>query len=602
MPRKKRFSALIVLVTLCLCVLCLSGCATAQAEIGRDGSGTITLAIDKSDGTTEQDVRERMNDIFEGVSEMSGDEYRLKLKSLKERADGFVVKISFKRIQYTKGLGDFDYMKSRDFLAEENKIAQVTNWARGRFKRYQSYSGDLYIFDGETLGNPQYAFRPTLVSTGETVSTDDFLASGGVMDRKKGQIFSFFMADFAGLQSITFSFAGKITAYGSKNIEQVDKNTVRVYPTNISAVVTTLESAERKDVSCFAGYVVFDMGMNKILLGCLIGGGALLGGFVIYGFVSGLFKRIHRSRKARLLRKNYSLYLMMLPAIALLILFSYLPMGGVVMAFKNFRINDGIYGSEWAAFGGFKNFVDLFVNPASDFLKLAKNTVILAVLKFIFGFVCSIGLAILFSYLANGIFKKTVQTISYFPYFISWVVVYNIAYLFLASDGGIFNRIIERFGGTGITWYSSPQYWRSILTISSIWKTVGYSTIVYLAGMTAIDPGLYEAAKIDGAGRCKQLWHITLPGLFPVIGIQIIFSLGNLVKDDFDQIYTMVGGNNAALSETTDVIGTIVFKSIGSVSAYSSAAAMSLLQSTVALVIVLFSNKLIKKLNMEGIF
>ena len=263
--------------------------------------------------------------------------------------------------------------------------------------------------------------------------------------------------------------------------------------------------------------------------------------------------------------------------------------------------------------GGFKHFVDLVTKPSSDFGKLALNTVILAGLKFVFGFVCAIVLAVLFSYLRDGIFKKTVQTISYFPYFISWVVVYSIVYLLLATatgspsdpstfaDQGILNKLIIKLGGTPIEWYSSPQYWRAILTFTAIWKTVGYSTIVYLAAITSINPSLYEAVAIDGGGRLKQLWYVTIPGLFPVLGVQVIFSLGNLVRDDFDQIYTLTNGS-AALSETTEVIGTIVYKSIGSPSAYSDAAAMGLMQGLVALALVLSSNKLLKKLGVDGVF
>ena len=161
--------------------------------------------------------------------------------------------------------------------------------------------------------------------------------------------------------------------------------------------------------------------------------------------------------------------------------------------------------------------------------------------------------------------------------------------------------MLAKIGVGAVNWYTSPQYWRGILTFTSLWKTVGYSTIVYLAAITAIDPCLYEAATIDGCGRRRQLLHITVPGMLPVIGIQVVFSLGNLVKDDFDQIYTMTRGSDA-LSSTTEVIGTIVYKSIGNASAYSSAAAMGILQGVVALILVLVSNRIIKKLGMDAAF
>lgn len=251
---------------------------------------------------------------------------------------------------------------------------------------------------------------------------------------------------------------------------------------------------------------------------------------------------------------------------------------------------------------GFKNFYDVLTTPGTSFGMLARNTVILAGLKFIFGFLCAILLAILFSYLKNNWFKKSVQTISYFPYFLSWVVVSGIAYLFLAADGGILNQLIALFGGDAVQWYSEPQYWRAILTFTSIWKTVGYSTIVYLAAMTGRRSRSVRGGDHRRRGARQPTVAITLPGLFPVIGIQLIFSLGNLVRDDFDQIYTMTGWGNSYLIETTEVIGTVVFKAIGTVSAYATATAMGLMQSVVSLALVLSGNIIVKKMGMQGMF
>lgn len=589
-------------------LLFTAGCTTAKVDIGRDGSGQATLTIAKSADVTEASIRENLDEIFEGVGALSGDEYRLKLKSLEETDDTFLAVLSFKRIQYTEGLGDYNYMAADDFLQDGDLKPLIKNWSRGRFKSYQAYDQKVYNFSNYSTGDTALAFKPTYASTGKSMTADEFIDEAGILSQsKKGRVFTFFIADLQGLESVTFSFAGNIEVYGSKNAELVDESTITVYPVQAAAnVLSTDENgaavSENRDISCFVGYVYFELGMDGTLLGVLIGAGLLLAAFIVYGIFSGLFKRIIHGKKMKLVVKNYGLYLMLLPAIVLLVLFTYIPMGGVVMAFKNFRILDGIWGSEWTAMGGFKNFYDLFTSPAADFLKLAKNTLILAGLRFIFGFLFAVLLAILFSYLKTGAFKKTVQTISYFPYFISWVTISGIAYLFLAKDGGVLNSMIVAFGGKPIQWYAEPKYWRTILTFTYLWKTMGYSTIVYLAAITSINPALYEAATIDGAGRVQQLFHITLPGLFPILGLQIIFSLGNLVKDDFDQIYTMVGGSNAALSDTTEVIGTIVFKSIGSPNSYSSASAMSLLQGVVGLILVASSNAVVKKLGGDGAF
>lgn len=604
--KKFKWKTLILAIALVAAVFFTTACSSAEVKINRDGSGTATVTIAASENVTEESVRAKIDEIFAGVGTVSGDDYRLKLKSFKKSSEGFRAVISFKRIQYTDGLGNFNYLDSKDFLKELNKTSLIKNkWAEGRYDSFQNYTQNLYNFRNSAVGDPALAFKPIDLETKKELDPAEFVAQDGALDAKKGKMFTYFIADIEGLESITFSFDGKIKAYGGKNVEVINSSTIKVYPVTAKANITVASTAETVagvDVDCFAGYVFFTLNANRVAMGIWIAVGIIIAGFVIFGICSGLFKRIFRGKVIKSMLKNYDLYLMMLPALALLILFSYLPMGGVVLAFKNYRIDDGIWGSEWAAFGGFKNFYDLFTNPAADFALLIKNTFVLAILKFIFGFVCAILLAVLFSYLRNGIFKKVVQTISYFPYFISWVVVSGIAYLFLATEGGILNQMFSKLGLAPVRWYSSPQYWYAILTFTSIWKTVGYSTIVYLAAITAINPALYEAATIDGGGRWKQLIHITVPGMFTVIGIQVVFSLGNLVKDDFDQIYTMIGGNNASLHSTTEVIGTVVYKSIGKASSYSSASAMGLIQGLVSLVIVLISNKVVKKLGMEGVF
>ena len=292
---------------------------------------------------------------------------------------------------------------------------------------------------------------------------------------------------------------------------------------------------------------------------------------------------------------------MLVPAMAFLFVFAYLPMGGVVLAFKNYKIYDGIWGSEWASVFGLKNFINLFTAKNNQFGRIFANTFILALLKFIFGFLIAIVLSVLFSYLRDGLFKKSVQTISYFPYFLSWVVISTISYVILATDGGTINKILLFFGKEPINFYASPEYWRFILTFTAMWKTAGYSTIIYLAAIAGIDQSLYEAAKIDGAGRIAQLIHVTIPGLVPVLGIQIVFSLGNLVKDDFDQIYTMIRGS-ALLRDTTDTIGMIVYENISNAANYSGTAAMGLLQGLIALILIIISNAILKKYDIQGAY
>ena len=615
--KRRQIKPILVMLLVCLMLFFVGSCSTAHVEIDRDGSGTATITVAKGDGISENTLRDEMRDIFENVGIASGDEHRLTMESLTESEEYYTIVVSFKRIQYIEGIGSFGYQDSSAFLEDNNAVNTLKNWSKGSFGSFSSYTGNIYKFkEDEALG-----FETVHVDSGKTVlispteaqrnaGASGFLDRDGLMSQhKRGKAFNFFLADIEGLESITFSFKGDVIAYGGQNVEVIDDSTIKVTPVPVKAEVISYDDVgdpviTDETVNCFVGCVYVQLEFNPILMWGLIIGGAILLILIVVGIFSGWFKRFAHSKKTKQFLRNYDLYLMMVPTMVLLILFMYLPMSGVIMAFKNYRIADGMFGSEWAAYGGFKNFYNLFTNPAVDFWRLTGNTFMLALLRFIFGFLFAVLLALLFSYLREGVFKKTVQTVSYFPYFISWLTISGIAYLFLSdsASGGILNKLIIGLGGKEIKWYTEPKYWRTILTFTYIWKTLGYSTIVYLAEITAINPALYEAARIDGAGRLGQLWHITLPGLLPVIGIQIIFSLGNLVKDDIDQIYTMTQGGATALRDTTEVLGMVVYSQRGNVSAYSSTTAMSLMQGVAALIIVSISNKVVKKLGVEGAY
>lgn len=594
--------ALTCMLLIVFSVLCLGGCSTATVSVGHDGTGSATITVAKEEGVTRESIDAEIDRILQGVELCSGEENRIAVGNIAETEESFTIEIRFKKISTVKGLGEFMYTTGAEVLVDQNLQGTLNKFSNGRFPGIKNYTQSTYTFDRDkSLG-----FSPKNAETGETVAVEDFYSdTGAVASNSEGILFSFYLVGFESLRSVTFEVDGKIGYVAGANIELTDgKDGFTVTPIKAEASVLTLDEqgeavSVRAETSVFAGYVYFTPKTNHtpIVLGVI--GGVIVIGLIVFGFVSGVFKRVFRGKKWKLIVKNYDLYLMMIPAFVLLFLFCYKPMTGIVLAFKNYKVNDGIWGSEWV---GLKNFVDLLTKPGTSFWMLARNTVILALLKFVFGFICTIGLAILFSYLKPGIFKKTVQTVSYFPYFIGWVTISGIAYLFLSYDTGILNRIAEFFGANPIKWYNEPRYWRTILTFTSMWKTVGYGTIVYLAGIASIDPALYEAATIDGAGRVQQLIHIMLPGLAPIIGVQMVFSLGNLVKDDFDQIYTMTGGGNSYLLETTEVIGAVVFKSAGNASNYSSSTAMSLLQSVVSLIIVLASNLGIKKAGMNALF
>lgn len=277
---------------------------------------------------------------------------------------------------------------------------------------------------------------------------------------------------------------------------------------------------------------------------------------------------------------------MLLPGIILLIIFIVIPLFGLVIAFQNYVPAKGIFGSEWV---GLENFEYMFLIP--DSMQVFWNTIVIAVAKIIAGIIVPVIFALLLNEAKNVLFKKTVQTVVYMPYFLSWVILGSIFQAMLSLDGPI-NAIIQMLGGEPIMFLGSNDWFRSIIVITDTWKNFGYGAIVYLAALLAVDPNLYEAAAIDGAGRFKQLIHITLPSLVPTIILMTTLSLGNVLNAGFDQVFNMY---NAMVYETGDIIDTYVYR-MGLIDMqYSLSTAVGLLKSIVSSVLIILSYTLARK-------
>ena len=301
-------------------------------------------------------------------------------------------------------------------------------------------------------------------------------------------------------------------------------------------------------------------------------------------------KKVWKER-GKYVRNNPGMYLMLLPGMITLLLFTFAPMFGLYLAFIEYSPSIPIFKSENV---GFFWFGLLFEDPL--FWNMIRNTLILSTLKIVVNFPLTIILSLLVYELDGKIFKRVFQSISYLPNFISWIIISGMLVVFLDSDRGILNAMIMAFGGEPVSWYNAPEKWYGILTITSVWKGLGWGTIMYIASMTSIDPSLYEAAKIDGAGKLRQAWHVTLPGISGIISITLILTIGKIFNDDFEQIYALVG-ENGILAETTQVLSTKVY-SIASGSNYENfpqATAMGLIQGVLSLILVTVSNKIADK-------
>jgi putative aldouronate transport system permease protein len=288
-----------------------------------------------------------------------------------------------------------------------------------------------------------------------------------------------------------------------------------------------------------------------------------------------------------------TLTLMALPGIVLLFVFAYLPMGGLVIAFKNYRFADGLFGSAWV---GFDNFRFLFGADAA--LRVTRNTILMNSLFIITGTLASLLIAILMNEVYTSWTSKYYQTLLFFPHFISWVIVSYFVFGFLNGDTGIANKFLTSIGAQSIGWYREPGYWPAILTITHLWNGVGFGSIVYLAGILGIDTAYFEAAKIDGANKWQQIRYIMLPMLLPLVIILVLLSIGRIFNADFGLFY-FVPRNTPQLYSTTDVIDTFVYRSLVQLGDISMAAAAGLYQSVVGFVLVVVANWVVRKINRD---
>jgi putative aldouronate transport system permease protein len=295
----------------------------------------------------------------------------------------------------------------------------------------------------------------------------------------------------------------------------------------------------------------------------------------------------------RILRKNVPFLLMGLPGFLLLLIFSYLPMLGVIIAFKNYKAVQGIWGSAWV---GLKNFEFLFRSPALG--RITFNTLFLNAIFIITGLVGAIGLALLLNEVWLKLATRLYQTVIFFPFIISWVIVGYFSFALLNYETGLINSVVRGLGGEPVAWYNSPQYWPAILTITNLWKGVGYGSVIYLAAMLGISQEYYEAAMLDGANKLAQIRYITLPFLVPIMIITTLLAIGRIFYADFGMFF-YVTRDSALLYPTTDVIDTYVFRALRVNADIGMAAATGLYQSVVGFVLVLFSNWIVKRIDPE---
>lgn len=301
------------------------------------------------------------------------------------------------------------------------------------------------------------------------------------------------------------------------------------------------------------------------------------------------------------LKKYWFLYMLVLPGLICMLVFNYGPMYGIQLAFKEYSPRLGVWGSKWI---GLSNFDRMLKDP--NFIRAFKNTVLINIYNLIFGFTFNVFLALMINELKLRKAKAIFQTCVYLPYFLSWVIFAGLVQIFLeypssADIGGVVNQVLSALGGKPVDFLKNPKMFRTILVITNMIKTAGYSTIVYLAALAGVDPNLYESASIDGANRFDMLIHITIPRILPSIMITFILQISSLFSSNFDQVYNLY--NNYVIS-TGDVLSTYIYRISlgGSGTDFELSTAMNLILNVMGLIVVVVTNKFVEKLDVQGIF
>lgn len=295
---------------------------------------------------------------------------------------------------------------------------------------------------------------------------------------------------------------------------------------------------------------------------------------------------INRQKKS--VRTDYMLCAMLIPGFIYLGIFEFAPLFGLVIGFQDFKLSTGVFNSGWKGLDNFRYIFTMY----PGFWNIVKNTVEIALLKLCFGFTAPILVSLMLHEVTNSTYKRTIQTLVYIPHFVSWVILAGILRSMLDPDNGLVNHIIKLLGGTPVYFLGSNATFRGVLVVSDVWKGFGWGTIIYMAALTGIDPALYEAATIDGANRLQRAIHITLPGILPIIMLNLILSIPGILNAGFDQIFNLY---NERVYKTADVLDTFIYRLGILDSQYALSTAIGMVKSVIGSVLLIGSYKIAEK-------
>ncbi len=660
---KKLIRYIAVCLFAALVFVCFSGFTlTGSAKIKYSGKGSATFSVISEE--EEQPFKEAVEAYAEGFRVRSGENDAIFVESVSKTENGYNVEVSFRRIDKVKAMGEFFLQKTSSFVPETSETGEmIRNWEAGLFACTQTiyYKSVAKSVD---IGIDEMADGLQLYSAdGAEVSLEELdKYAAGASD--KSTTAAFRLLDVGCIERLTVSFPANIAYYAGNDMKLVNKNTVEMRPVQIMAEITSTEGEmipEDKEIGAMFGYVIYEKGISPAAMFGIIAGTIVAGG-LIAAFILHLIKlgknvafsgangangigaagnaqgaqgvpgsqvsfeiapaqgerimqtaapanatkkqsAISRGWKQFLkgdfctgIRQHKLLYLLLLPAFVYVLIFCYLPMFGLVIAFQDYKILDGVFGSE---FVGLKTFRKIFYAQSQGTYRMFRNTVYISLIRIGTNFPMILIFTLLLNEVKNRRAKGVIQTISYIPNFISWIAVGGMAFNLLGENGAL-NAMLIRLLGHSFDFYGEPDYWWGILAVSSLWKGMGWGTLIYMSALGGISDELYDACTIDGGGRFRQAITVTIPGVMNVIMLQLILDISSIMGDNYEQIIAMTRSLDI-LNSTTNVVGTLAYGSVLGGSGFSLATACGLIQGVIGLILVIFTNRIVKKTDNEGI-
>lgn len=661
---KKLFKYLAASVFAALIFVCFSGFTlTGSAKIRYSGKGTAAFSVISD--AAEQEFRQAVQDYVDGFTVRSGESDMITLEDVTKTENGYNVEVSFRRLDKVKAMGEFFLQKTSSFVPETSETGEmIRNWEAGMFAvtetiYYKSVAKSVDI-DVTTVADGLRLYT----AGGKEIAVDELDAyATGAGDKSTAAAFC--LLDVGCVESVTVSFPADIAYYAGGDMRLVNKNTVEMRPVFIEAEITSTEGnmiPETKDIGTIFGYVIYEKGLSPaaicgIVAACVILGG-LLAAFFVYlvklgknvapaaangavrsvpggakngaagggaavaltsateisaasaaqaemrtvrggkeqSVLSRGWKKFLKGDFCTGIRQHKLLYLLLLPAFLYVLIFCYLPMFGLVIAFQDYKILDGVFGSE---FIGMKTFRKIFYAQIRGSYRMFRNTIYISLIRIGTNFPLILVFTLLLNEVKNRRAKGVIQTISYIPNFISWIAVGGMAFNLLGENGTL-NAIFVKTLGHSFDFYGEPDYWWWILAASSLWKGMGWGTLIYMSALGSISDELYDACTIDGGGRFRQAFTVTIPGVMNVMMLQLILDISSIMGDNYEQIIAMTRSLDI-LYPTTSVVGTLAYNSVLGGGGFSIATACGLIQGVIGLILVIFTNRIVKKTDNEGI-